>query len=661
VRPTSARAHRRTATAGALVAVASMVALGIQAGPAGAAPARHGDLNTGQLPASMSAKAYAALVDHAKAHEQQTATSLHLPGKVKLKVKSVVKDKDGTTHTRYERTYDGLPVLGGDLIVHRTKSGATKRVTKANSHALKVDTTPKTLKSTKPATPKAEGSKAPRKVIWAGHGTPVLAWETVIGGTQKDGTPNEMHVITDATTGKKITEWQGIEAGTGHSEYSGTVTVNSVLSGGQYQLIDSPRGGHKTYNLSSGTSGTGALCTDDDDDWGNGSASDPQTACVDAAYGAAETWDFYKDVFGRSGIRGDGVGAYSRVHYGNNYVNAFWDDSCFCMTYGDGQGNSAPLTALDVAGHEMTHGVTSNTAGLIYSGESGGLNEATSDIMATTMEFWSNNSSDPGDYLIGEKIDIFGDGEPLRYMDQPSKDGASLDYWSSNAGNVDVHYSSGIANHFFYLLSEGSGAKDINGVHYDSPTYDGLPVTGIGRDKAAAIWYKALTEEMVSTTDYADARRSTLAAAANLYGQTSAEYTAVENAWAAVNVGSRPGDPGDPGDGTFENTDDVSIPDAGPAVTSPITVSGLSGNAPSDLKVTVDIKHTYRGDLIVDLIAPDGTVHRLKDWGYDSGDNIEKTYTVNASSSPANGTWKLRVQDVWSYDTGYIDSWKLTF
>jgi subtilisin-like proprotein convertase family protein len=111
----------------------------------------------------------------------------------------------------------------------------------------------------------------------------------------------------------------------------------------------------------------------------------------------------------------------------------------------------------------------------------------------------------------------------------------------------------------------------------------------------------------------------------------------------------------------FENTANVSIPDDGPAVTSPITVSGLSGNAPSDLKVSVDIKHTYRGDLIVDLVAPGGTVYRLKDWGYDSGDNIDKTYTVDASASPANGTWKLRVQDVWSYDSGYIDSWKLTF
>jgi Zn-dependent metalloprotease len=206
------------------------------------------------------------------------------------------------------------------------------------------------------------------------------------------------------------------------------------------------------------------------------------------------------------------------------------------MTYGDGDSNTHPLTSLDVAGHEMSHGVTANTAGLDYSGESGGLNEATSDIMGTGVEFYANNSTDVGDYLIGEKIDINGDGSPLRYMDQPSKDGGSADYWSSSVGDLDVHYSSGVANHFFYLLSEGSGSKTINGVSYDSPTYDGSTVTGIGRAEALQIWYKALTEYFTSTTDYSGARSGTLSAAADLYGSGSTEYNAVAAAWNAVNV-----------------------------------------------------------------------------------------------------------------------------
>ena len=293
-------------------------------------------------------------------------------------------------------------------------------------------------------------------------------------------------------------------------------------------------------NLARSTSGAGTLFTDADDVWGTGSASsDPgdQTAAVDAAYGAQVTWDFFKNAFGRSGIRNDGQAAYSRVHYGSNYVNAFWQDSCFCMTYGDGSGNTHPLTSVDVAGHEMSHGVTSHTAGLRYSGESGGLNEATSDIFGTGVEFAANNSADAGDYLIGERIDINGDGSPLRHMDKPSKDGDSADAWSPSVGGMDVHYSSGVANHFFFLLAEGSGKKTINGVEYDSPTSDGSTVTGVGRDKALQIWYKALTTYMTSTTNYAAARQATLKAATDLYGADSTEYAAVGAAWSAVNVG----------------------------------------------------------------------------------------------------------------------------
>ncbi|GAA3138337.1 hypothetical protein GCM10017687_63760 [Streptomyces echinatus] len=117
-----------------------------------------------------------------------------------------------------------------------------------------------------------------------------------------------------------------------------------------------------------------------------------------------------------------------------------------------------------------------------------------------------------------------------------------------------------------------------------------------------------------------------------------------------------------PSGDSYENTTDVAVPDNGAAVTSAVTVSGRNGNAPSALRVGVDIKHTWRGDLVVDLLAPDGTAYRLKNSsGSDSADNVIATYTVDASSEPANGTWRLRVQDVAAQDTGYIDSWKLTF
>ncbi|MFC0599405.1 M4 family metallopeptidase [Streptomyces palmae] len=761
MRPTP---HRRTVAAGALVAATAMLAVGIQAGSASARPDDGqakaagtvvAKARPGAMPVKLSPSQRAELIRQAGSTSTATAKTLGLGAKEKLVVKDVVKDADGTTHTRYERTYDGLPVLGGDLVVAKADTGKVKDVALSTKRAIKVASlTPKVkaaaaeqsaVSSARTLGAKqADASKAPRKVIWAAKGTPVLAYETVVGGFQKDGTPNQLHVITDANTGEKLFEYQGIENGVGNTEYSGQVQLGTSGSSGSYTMTDTGRGNHKTYNLNHGSSGTGTLYTDADDVWGDGTAANTQTAAADAHYGAALTWDYYKNVHGRSGIRGDGVGAYSRVHYGNNYVNAFWDDSCFCMTYGDGSGNAAPLTSIDVAAHEMSHGVTSATANLTYSGESGGLNEATSDIMATAVEFYSNNSSDVGDYLIGEKIDINGDGTPLRYMDKPSKDGASKDSWYSGVGNVDVHYSSGIANHWFYLASEGSGTKVINGVTYNSTTSDGLPVTGIGRAAAEKIWFKALAEKMTSNTNYAGARDATLWAAGQLYGVGSATYNNVANAWAGVNVGARivdgvsvtpPGNQssivntavslqiqatssnagaltysatglptglsinastglisGTPtvvgnsnvtvtvkdsagktgtasftwavsttGGNVFENTTDVAIPDAGAAVTSSINVS-RTGNASSALQVGVDIVHTWRGDLVIDLVAPNGTTYRLKSANVsDSADNVNTTYTVNASAVPASGTWKLKVQDMYSGDSGYINGWKLTF
>ncbi len=527
--------HRRTATAAALIASAAMVVVGVQTGSASADAQRE----AGATALVLSGAQRAAAVQEAQAGAAATARAIGLSGQEKLVVRDVVKDADGTVHTRYERTYEGLPVLGGDLVVHQKKNGA-RATTKATNARIAVASTAASVTATtagKAAVASSDArSAAPassRKVIWAATGKPTLAWETTVTGVQADGTPSERHVITDATSGKELYSYEAIETGTGHTQYGGQVTLGTAPS---YTLTDAARGGHKTYDLNGGTNGTGSLFTNSTDTWGNGLATNRETAAADAHYGAAVTWDFYKNELGRNGIRGDGVAAYSRVHYGNAYVNAFWSDSCFCMTYGDGTGNLKPLTSLDVAGHEMSHGLTASTAGLRYSKESGGLNEATSDILGTSVEFYAANATDAGDYLIGEKIDIRGNGTPLRYMDKPSRDGNSADYWSSSVGRLDVHYSSGPANHFFFLLSEGSGAKTINGVSYNSPTSDGSTLTGIGRAKAYKIWYKALSTYMTSSTNYAGARTATLSAATDLYGAGSAEYNAVAKAWTAINV-----------------------------------------------------------------------------------------------------------------------------
>jgi Zn-dependent metalloprotease len=457
-------------------------------------------------------------------------------------VLATAKDADGTTHVRYGRTHQGLRVLGGDFILHGAKNGALRSASVGLAAPLTLSTTPRRSAASAAAAAKARfpGKVSlltkPELVVDATSGTGTLAYETVVEGFGTDGqTPSRLHVVTDATSGKVLSSWDTVEtaAGSGRSLYSGTVTITTTqASTSSYSLKDATHGNGTTCDMNNRTSGTCTLFTDADNVWGTGSTSSRQSAAVDVHYGAAKTYDYYNSTFGRRGIFNNGTGVPSRVHYGNAYVNAFWDGSQ--MTYGDGSGNSHPLVSLDVAAHEMSHGVTERTANLTYSGESGGLNEATSDIFATMVEFSAGNSTDAGDYQIGEKIDINGDGTPLRYMYNPSLDGrGSQNCWSTSTKNVDVHYSSGVGNHFFFDLAEGTGAT----AYGTSPVCNSAPaVTGVGRAKAAAIWYRALTTYFTSSTTYAKARTYTLSAATDLYGRCSTEYKAVQKAWTAVNV-----------------------------------------------------------------------------------------------------------------------------
>ncbi|KUO08096.1 M4 family metallopeptidase [Streptomyces sp. DSM 15324] len=505
----------------------------------------------------------ATALDNAAAVLADRAAALGLTSAQEASVRDVIVDKDGAQHVRYDRTYHQLPVLGGDFVVHLAPDGTYRGADRATRAEISLpSTTPKVpapraadlavhaLRAAHPGDTLQQVKAQPRLVVDTLHGAPRLAWRTHAAGLDSLGNPVARAVLTDARTGVRIDAWDGIETATGDGQslYSGTLALETTLSGSTYQLKDPTRGGTYTGDAADRTdvctrSGCSSrapvtLFTDDDNHWGSGTTADRSTAAVDAQYGSDVTWDYYKNVHGRNGIGNDGKGSYNRVHYGTGYSNAFWNDDCFCMTYGDGNGTHfGPMVGLDVAAHEMSHGVTSRTAGLLYSGESGGLNEATSDIFGTLVEFYAGNEQDTGDYLIGEKVVRPGLGrDALRYMDRPSRDGGSADYWNSSVANLSVHFSSGVANHFAYLLAEGSGAKTINGVTYDSPTYGGSTVTGIGRAKLGAIWYRALTVYMTSSTNYAGARTATLNAARDLYGAGGTEFTTVAAAWSAVNV-----------------------------------------------------------------------------------------------------------------------------
>ncbi|MFJ4673511.1 M4 family metallopeptidase [Kitasatospora purpeofusca] len=527
--PTSS--SRRFLAAGAIAATAALVAATVTAGTASAAP-------TGRD----------AAIAQARANVAHNASVFGFADGQDLLVKDVVLDADGTQHVRFDRTYLGLPVVGGDLVVHQDSRGRLKDSSRAAAHDAAVRTiVPKvpaqlTAGRALDAAPGVgNATSSPELVVWAADGTPRLAWRTTVEGTGDHGQPAGRIVVTDANTGEQIEAYDAEHqaTGTGHSEYTGDITIDTTAQTGGFSLKD-PTRGHITkdaHNVaaSSLNANSGTLFTDTDNVWGDGKkfSTDRATAAVDAHANTAWTYDYYKNTFNRSGIKNDGKGATVFVHVGTNWDNAQWSDSCFCMMTGDGDGVTDPEQVdLDTMGHEMTHGVTSATANLRYSGESGGLNESTSDIFGTMVEFYANNPVDKGDYLFSDQ------STPpwLRRFDKPSLDGRSADCWTSKVGQLDVHNSSGVGNHWFYLASEGSGAKTINGVSYNSPTCNGSTVAGIGNQKIAKIWYRALTVYMTSTTNYKGARAASLSAAKDLYGATSTEYKAVAAAWSAVSV-----------------------------------------------------------------------------------------------------------------------------
>ncbi|MFD0262070.1 M4 family metallopeptidase [Kitasatospora indigofera] len=529
--PISARRRRTLPAAIAVAATTALLAVTVQTGSAAAVTTRD------------------TAIAHAKANVTRNASVFGFGAGQDLQVKDVVIDPDGSQHVRLDRTYRGLPVVGGDLVVHQDAKGRLKDSSRAAAHDAAV-------KSTVPAVPadttagralgQAPGitaaTSSPELVVWAADGTPRLAWRTTVAGVGEHGQPASRIVVTDATTGDQIEAYDADQeaTGTGKSEYTGTVGIETTAqTGGGYALVDAVRG-HSTRdarNASANSIGatSGVLFTDADNVWGDGQkfSTDRATAAVDAHANTAWTYDYYKNTFGRSGIKNDGKGATVFVHVGTKWDNAQWSDACFCMMTGDGDGVTDPEQVdLDTMGHEMTHGVTSATANLRYSGESGGLNEATSDIFGTMVEWYANNAVDTPDYLFSDQ------STPpwLRRMDKPSLDGASADCWSKKVAQLDVHNSSGVGNHWFYLASEGSGAKTVKGVAYNSPTCNGSTVTGIGNDKVARIWYRALTVYMTSTTNYKGARVASLSAAKDLYGAGSVEYNAVAAAWSAVSV-----------------------------------------------------------------------------------------------------------------------------
>ena len=336
------------------------------------------------------------------------------------------------------------------------------------------------------------------------------------------------YVYVDAASGKIIKEQNLIctvdAVGSANTKYSGTKPITTDSYTGGYRLRETGRGGGiETYNLgNTQTYGT----TDFTNTTNTWTITTTNQAAEDAHFGAEATYDYYFQTYNRNSVDGNGFKLLNYVHYSTNYANAFWDGSR--MTYGDGsttQGFNI-MTALDVCGHEITHGVVQNTANL-GSGEAGALNEAFADIFGTCVEWFARPTQH--DWLMG--LDISTTATPIRNMSNPNAqqqpDTYQGTYWDANG---EVHTNDGPCIYWFYLLSVGGSGTNDNSNAYT--------VSAITMAKASAIAYRALTTYMTPSTTYADVRNYTIQAAKDLYGACSNEVIQTTNAWYAVGVGN---------------------------------------------------------------------------------------------------------------------------
>jgi Zn-dependent metalloprotease len=367
------------------------------------------------------------------------------------------------------------------------------------------------------------------------------------------------NTVVSARDGSVLDQWSMVQTvtGVGNSQYNGSVPINTTLSGSTYSMVDATRGVGGTFGAmaitnANHTTSAGAVYTNASNTWGDGlqyvsggstTNANGQTAAVNAMWGLMNTYDMLKNTMGWQSLDGKNTATYIAAHVNTAYDNAYYSDTCRCMYIGDGGAQFNSLGSIDVIGHEMGHGVTAATSNLTYRAESGGLNESASDIQGEVVEAYARAGgtgtlipNTGNDWMMG--TEIAKNGQPLRWLYKPSKDGASPNAWSTSVKRLDVHYSSGPNNRMFYFLAKGSSSVSSSDYYSSYLNQAPLAMTGIGTDKAFRIWFKALTTKFTSATNYADARLKVLAAAQELYGVNSAEAKAVQRAYAAINVGA---------------------------------------------------------------------------------------------------------------------------
>ncbi len=483
--------------------------------------------------------------------------SFNIPANSTFKPYQVKTDELGYTHTRHQQYYNGYPVEASQVISHMrdgkvtmvngdyyvnfsSNTSASLTESDALKSALKKVNAQRYIWENKAAEahermatndpaftyyPKGELVYVHKKGADYSAENMRLAYKFNI---YAEVPLYRANVFVDANTGEILDEQNQIctfdVVGTAVTQYSGTVIMTSDNNGGTFRLRETGRGnGIQTYDMNNGTSYAGAVdFTNPSSNW---NVTGADQAAADAHWGAEMTYDYFMQQHNQNSIDGNGYLLRSYVHYSNNYNNAFWDGQR--MTYGDGDGSQFTiLTGLDVCGHEITHGLVSNTAGL-GGGEAGALNEGFADIFGTSIEFVARPSQ--SDWIMG--ADITPNGMGIRNMANPNllsqPDTYQGTYWDVGG---EVHINDGPSIYWYYLLCQGGIGTNDNNNAYN--------VGGIGMTSASRIAFRGLTNYFTSNTNYTNARNYTIQAATDLFGACTQELASTTNAWYAVGVGA---------------------------------------------------------------------------------------------------------------------------
>ncbi|WP_050614032.1 M4 family metallopeptidase [Bacillus testis] len=487
-------------------------------------------------------------VKYLKNHQEKTGISN--PEK-HLKVKDVQKDDLGMTHVRFIQSVNEVEVEGSDIIVHFNKDNEVVSVNGRLNQTLadsKVNT--EASISSKAALKAALSSvKAPEEltyeptaelVVYPFAGENHTAYKVNVNFMGDE--PGNWFVFVDAKTGEVIDQYNGLmhademktQKGTGigvHGERRELhiTRVKEKNAGTNFSLADYSHanlGGIETYDAKNDN-----ISSNDTLYVGHSAAfiKEYDRAAVDAHYNSEKVYEYFLKEHGRNSLDGNGMAIISKVHYGNNYNNASWNGRW--MTYGDGDGEfMISLSAgLDVAAHEMTHGVITHSANLVYRNQSGALNESFADVFGVLID---DRNWEMGEDIMAPAAKAEG-VTVLRSLSNPNSVVVSNEQrraYSTNGGVYPDHM-----DEFYHMPTSVDGG----GVHVNSSiTNHAAYLIGqeLGREKLGKIYYRALTVYLTSNSDFSDARNAIVQSAIDLYGEGSEEEEAVHSGFDAVGI-----------------------------------------------------------------------------------------------------------------------------